>query len=448
MNRPQPLSRLHLAHALIDGEVLANVAVDVDASGRISAVSAGESRDTADAALDGLALPGFANTHSHAFHRLLRGRGDAEAGDFWAWRELMYRTAGRLNPDLYYLVARAFFAELLEAGYTVVGEFHYLHRRPDGGAYAPQGAMAEALADAAEGAGIRLTLLDTAYLRGGLDEVGNPVAGSKAQRPFLDTPGEWIARHAQLDAIAGPLVRRGAAIHSLRAVDPGDLPALLAAMDPDEPLHAHVSEQPAENAQVRAAYGLSPVEVLAERGVLSPRFTAVHATHLTDVDIGLLAETNSMVCMCPSTERDLGDGIGRARQLVEAGVGIAIGSDQHVVVDPFDECRQLEGHERLATGRRSLFEPRQLLAAGTSAGYRSLGWEGGVIAPGSLADLVVIDESSARTLGTEPATSWLSATAADVRHTVVGGAVVVRDGAHVAGAARDVLRTALEEVWK
>jgi formiminoglutamate deiminase len=260
-------------------------------------------------------------------------------------------------------------------------------------------------------------------------------------------PHEWVERHEQLGAVAGPLVRRGAALHSLRAVDPGDLPALLAGMDPDEPLHAHVSEQPAENSQVRAAYGASPVEVLAAAGVLSPRFTAVHATHLTSADIGLLAESGSMVCLCPSTERDLGDGIGPARRLADAGVVLAIGSDQHVVVDPFDECRQLEGHERLASGRRSLFEPEHLLAAGTSGGYRSLGWEGGTIAPGALADLVVIDHSSARTVGTDPAVSWLSATAADVRHTVVGGKVVVRDGAHVAGPARDALRAAIEEVW-
>jgi len=185
--------------------------------------------------------------------------------------------------------------------------------------------MAEALADAARGAGIRLTLLHTAYLRGGLDEHGRPLAGSDAQRPFVDPLREWLDRHDELAAIAGPLVRRGAALHSLRAVDPGDLPALLAAIDPQEPLHAHVSEQPAENAQVHAAYGESPVEVLARAGALSPRFTAVHATHLSTTDIDLLAAANSMVCMCPSTERDLGDGIGPARQLADAGVGLSIG---------------------------------------------------------------------------------------------------------------------------
>jgi formiminoglutamate deiminase len=359
----------------------------------------------------------------------------------------MYRAAGRLDPDRYHSLARALFAELLEAGYTAVGEFHYLHRRPDGAAYAPHGAMAQALAEAARSVGIRLTLLHTAYLRGGLDEHGNPLPGSDAQRPFLDTAREWRDRHEELAAIAGPLVRRGAALHSLRAVDPADLPVLLEATDPDEPLHAHVSEQPAENAQVGEAYGASPVEVLARSGVLSPRFTAVHATHLSPDDVRLLAESDSMVCMCPSTERDLGDGIGPARELADAGVGLAVGSDQHVLVDPFDECRQLEGHERLATGRRSRFDPEELLAAGTLGGYRSLGWQGGEIAVGALADLVVVDPASARTVGTDLARSWLSATAADVRHTVVGGTVVVRDGAHTAGPARDALRAAIEEVW-
>ncbi|MCR6712595.1 MAG: amidohydrolase family protein [Demequina sp.] len=260
------MTRLHLENALVDGKVLADVAVDVDADGRITAVSPGTARTADHVALDGLALPGFANAHSHAFHRLLRGRTDADGDDFWAWRDLMYRAAGRLDPDRYHSLARALFAELLEAGYTAVGEFHYLHRRPDGAAYAPHGAMAQALADAARGVGIRLTLLHTAYLRGGLDEHGNPLTGSDAQRPFLDTAREWRDRHEELAAITGPLVRRGAALHSLRAVDPADLPALLEAADSDEPLHAHVSEQPAENAQVGAAYGASPVEVLARAG--------------------------------------------------------------------------------------------------------------------------------------------------------------------------------------
>jgi cytosine/adenosine deaminase-related metal-dependent hydrolase len=224
-------------------------------------------------------------------------------------------------------------------------------------------------------------------------------------------------------------VRRGAALHSVRAVDPDDI-AQVAAATGAEPLHAHVSEQPAENAQSRAAFGRSPVAVFRDAGALGPRFTAVHATHLADQDIADLR--GSTACFCPTTERDLADGIGPARALADAGVALAIGSDQHVVVDPFDELRALEGHERLLSGRRGAFAPAQLLRIGTEQGYHSLGWRGG-LAVGSVCDLVSVRTDSPRTAGAALDQLWLAASAADVTDVIVAGRHVVDAGRHPLG---------------
>jgi len=420
-----------LEHAAIDGAIRAGVRVEEE-GGVITAVVDGPVQP-GDTSLLGLTLPGIANGHSHAFHRALRGRTHAHGGDFWAWREQMYAAASRLDPDSYYSLARAFYAELLLAGYTAVGEFHYLHRDPTT-------VMADAVVTAARDAGIRLTLLDTLYRHGGRDAAGAAVPPSDEQRPFLSTVDEWLARHEKL-TLTGTS-RRGTALHSLRAVDPDDVTWVVEATG-DEPLHAHVSEQPAENAQIEAAFGRSPVAVLRDAGALGPRFTAVHATHLTDPDITDLA--GSFVCICPTTERDLGDGIGPARALRDAGARITIGGDQHVVVDPFDELRALEGHERLATGRRGIFSPAQLLAAATTDGYRSLGWHGG-LAVGAECDLVTIRTDSTRTAGALLDQLWLAASATDVTDVVVGGRQVVSSGVHPLGDVGAALVDAIEEV--
>ena len=389
------------------------------ADGVITAVAPGQPWP-GDIVLRGLTLPGFANAHSHAFHRVLRGRTHADGGDFWSWRQRMYAAADALDPQRYHALATACYAELLLAGYTTVGEFHYVHR--DGTTV-----MADALVQAAADAGIRLTLLDTLYRHGGRDAAGAPIPLTGAQRRFGLDADTWLARHGTLPD--GPLVRRGAALHSVRAVDPGDA-ARIAAATGDEPLHAHVSEQPAENAQSLAAFGRTPTAVLRDAGALGPRFTAVHATHLTVDDIRDLA--GGFVCCCPTTERDLADGIGPARSLADAGVTLAIGSDQHAVVDPFDELRALEGHERVATGRRGAFAPAELLAAGTVDGYRSLGWRGG-IEVGAVCDLVTVRSASPRTAGAALDQLWLAASAADVTDAVVGGRRIVADGAHPLG---------------
>ena len=416
------MSAFQLQHAIVDGSVLAGVRVE-HANGIITAIAEAPALP-GDVELSGLTLPGIANAHSHAFHRALRGRTHAHGGDFWSWRQAMYAVAEALDPERYHALASAFYAELLLAGYTAVGEFHYVHGT-DGTTV-----MADALVQAAADAGIRLTLLDTLYRHGGRDDAGRPIPLSGAQLRFGDGDVDgWLARHALLPDTS--IARRGAALHSIRAVDPEDI-ARVAAATGTEPLHAHVSEQPAENVQSLAAFGRTPVAVFAEAGALGPRFTAVHATHLRVGDVELLGDSGSTVCFCPTTERDLADGIGPARALADARARLAIGSDQHAVVDPFDELRALEGHERLVTGSRGAFTPAELLNAATVDGYRSLGWPGG-LQVGAMCDLVTVRTSTPRTAGARIDQLWLAASAADVSDVVVGGRRVVTDGAHPFG---------------
>jgi formiminoglutamate deiminase len=392
--------------------------------GVITAVLPGAVRSDGDLALTGLVLPGLANGHSHAFHRALRGRTHANGGTFWTWREEMYRVANTLDPESYRELATAVFAEMVLAGYTLVGEFHYLHNRPDGSRYENATAMEDAVVEAASAAGIRLTLLDTLYLAGG---AGHPL--EPAQRRFSDdTVAGWVERR---DAVRfGSLARGGAAIHSVRAVPP-ELFGAIRDVTRGLSLHAHVSEQRAENEDARAAFGATPTAVFAEAGLLDASFTAVHGTHLADADIQLLG--GSTVCFCPTTERDLADGIGPAGALVNAGARLSLGSDQNAVIDPFEEIRGLEMDERLATGERGRFAPGQLLTAASANGYASLGWDGGRIEVGALCDLVAIDLGSPRTAGVSPDQAWLAATSADVMTVVVGGAVRVSEGRHVLG---------------
>ena len=411
----------------VDGSVLVGVT-----SAATTAAVAGRVDDGDVVRLPGLTLPGLANAHSHAFHRALRGRTQAGSGSFWTWREQMYALAGSLTPDSYFELARAVYGEMVLAGVTGVGEFHYLHHGPDGTPYADANAMGAALAAAAGEAGLRITLLDTCYLQGGV------TAGLKgAQVRFGDGDAlSWATRASELDALVGQRVRVGAAIHSVRAVDPASMQIVAAwAAGRNAPLHAHVSEQPAENDQCHEAYGCSPTALLARHGVLSERFTAVHATHLSAADVALLGGHGCTTCFCPTTERDLADGIGPARALRDAGARLSLGSDSHAVVDLFEEARAVELDERLATNVRGGHDSVSLLRAATAAGHASLGWpEAGRLAVGAPADFVTVGLGSVRLAGTGPTTALdavvFAATAADVRQVVVGGEIVVADGRH------------------
>jgi formiminoglutamate deiminase len=382
-------------------------------------------------ALPGYTLPGLANAHSHAFQRAFRGKTEVGRGTFWTWREEMYAAAARLDPDLYFALARATFGEMALAGVTSVGEFHYVHHAPDGSPYEDSNAMGAAVIAAAREAGIRITLLDTCYLHGGIG-----VELTAGQRRFSDGTAErWAERVEALEG--GPTVRIGAAIHSVRAVAPEEATVVADwAREREVPLHAHVSEQPDENAASIAAYGRTPTEVLAEAGALGERFTAVHVTHPSERDRELLGAAGATACFCPTTERNLADGIGPAAALRAAGARLAVGSDSQAVIDLFEEARAIELDERLAKLERGNQDAAALLAAATADGQRAIGWpEAGAIERGRLADFVNLSAASARLAGVTPETAAPSivfaATAADVTDVIVGGEFVVRDGAHV-----------------
>jgi len=381
--------------------------------------------------LPGYTLPGLANAHSHAFQRAFRGKAESGRGTFWTWRERMYEAAARLDPDSYLALARATFGEMALAGVTSVGEFHYVHHAPDGTPYEDPNAMGSAVIAAAREAGIRITLLDTCYLHGGVGE-----EPSESQRRFSDgTVERWVERVDALEA--GPTVRVGAAIHSVRAVAPDEAASVAAwANERGAPLHAHVSEQPAENVACQTAYGRTPTELLAQTGALSERFTAIHVTHPTDRDRELLGEAAATCCFCPTTERNLADGIGPAAALRAAGARLAVGSDSQAVIDLFEEVRAIELDERLARLERGNQDAATLLDAATSDGQRAIGWpEAGAIERGRLADFVNVSGDGVRLAGITPETAAASlvfaATASDVTNVIVGGEFVVRDGKHV-----------------
>ena len=390
--------------------------------------------------LPGLTLPGLANAHSHAFHRALRG--SAIGDTFWTWRDRMYAVAERLDPDRYFALARAVYAEMALAGITCVGEFHYLHHGPGGLRYSDPNEIGRLLIAAAAAAGLRITLLDTCYLAGGFEPggVARPLTG--VQLRFGDgSAAAWAERVGAFgyDALGmlGGHARIGAAIHSVRAVPPDQVPEIMAwSHGHGAPVHAHLSEQPLENAECRAAFGATPAEVLYEAGALGPRSTMVHATHLTTRDIDLLGGSQTAVCMCPVTEADLADGVGPAPALAAAGCPLALGSDGHSVIDLMEEARWMELSQRLVTRRRGHFSAEALAAAATVSGHACLGWpDAGEIVAGAYADLVTVSLDGPRLSGAiagDPlAAVFAAGTAADIRHVVASGVDIVGDGRHL-----------------
>ncbi|MEV0124235.1 formimidoylglutamate deiminase [Streptomyces sp. NPDC050703] len=424
-----------LEHAWLGTHVEPGVAVDV-ADGRITAVRADTGAPPPGVTvLRGLTLPGLANAHSHAFHRALRGTVQVGSGTFWTWREVMYGVADRLTPETYHALARAVYAEMALAGVTAVGEFHYLHHAPGGTPYADPNAMGEALIQAAADAGVRITLLDTAYVASGLLSAERGKAPDRHQLRFSDgTAQAWAERVSALKD--RDHARIGAAVHSVRAVPAAQLATVARwAADRGAPLHVHLSEQKAENEACLAVHGCTPTQLLADHGVLGPRTTGVHNTHLTPEDIGLLGGSTTGTCMCPTTERDLADGIGPALALQREGSPLSLGSDSHAVIDLLEEARAMELNERLRSHTRGHWTAAALLRAATADGHAALGWpDAGAIEPGARADLTTIALDSVRTAGPVPRlaaeTAVFAATAADVRHVVTGGRQIVRDGVH------------------
>ena len=453
------MTAYHLEHAWLGPAASGNgTATDVlvrVVDGRFTAVQPGTREPPPDAVhLPGLTLPGLADCHRHAFHRARRGRTQrptpAGPGTFWGWREQMYAVAARLDPASYRDLATAVFRELVAAGYTSVGEFHYLHHRSDGSPHPDsQGgpnAMGLALLDAARSAGLRLALLDTCYLAAG---IGRPA--ERVQRRFSDGDvREWQRRADELLGAADGDTVVGAAIHSVRAVPLEAMRVVADWADRFEvPLHVHLSEQVAENEECLDAYGRTPTEVLDEAGALTDRSTVVHATHLTESDVERIGRAAAYACFCATTERDLGDGTGPSRALAAAGARLTVGSDSHAVVDPFEELRAVELDERLVRRSRGHWSATELLTAGTVDGHASLGFpDAGRIAVGQRADLVTLDLRSPRTAGCGPTpeTAVFAASAADVVHVVAGGRVVSRGTAEERRSVGEALDAAVREV--
>ncbi len=439
---------------LIDGQLVPGVVVRVARDGRIVSVEEAAHRTPAEGDLPvqrlrGKALlPGFVNAHSHAFQRLLRGRTEYRAhgrdgDDFWSWREAMYRASERLDPDDMEAVCRFTYLEMKLAGFTHVAEFHYLHHAPRGARYADPIEMSRRVLAAADFAGIGITLLRVAYQRGGADQPPSP-----EQLRFVDPdPDAYFAALEATEAACADdgtrPVSAGIAAHSVRALD-GDYLRALAAGARVRVVHAHASEQPKEIEQCLAETGRRPIEHLADCGLLTERFSAVHATHLGDGEAQLLGDAGATAVICPTTERNLGDGLPNLPDLVKAGVSLAVGTDSHARIDPFAELRQLEDGERLRTGRRNVLAPAAgehvapaVFAAAAAGGARAAGLQAGAIAAGLRADLIAVDlddPSLGGLVGTKNAETAILAALALGGHTRlisdvwVGGRHEVRGG--------------------
>lgn len=427
-----------------EGELRDDLALGVAADGRVSEVRPAQELPQA-ARLTGRALlPGMVNAHSHAFQRLLRGRtehltpGHAQ-DDFWSWRELMYRAAVALDPEGVYVASRQAFLEMALAGVTTVGEFHYLHHQPDGTPYADREELAHQVIRAARDVGLRIRLLRVGYARSGYNALPNP-----RQQRFIDPDVDAFLRSVEAleeEYAADPFVSVAPAPHSVRAVPRAWLEAM---RERKEPLHMHVAEQPAEVASCRAEYGRTPVELLDEVGLLREGFTAVHAIHLQPSDVERLGKAKVHVCACPSTERNLGDGIVAADELLGVGARVCFGSDSQVTIDLLEESRQLEGHLRLLRLRRAVLDPgggapdglaRRLFHMATVEGARSLGVEAGELKVGSPADYFTVDLNHPSLVGatkeTLLATLVVGGARSAIREVVVSGKTLVSEGLHL-----------------
>ena len=386
-----------------------------------------------------LTLPGIPNLHSHAFQRAMAGLAEHRThpqDSFWTWRELMYRFAARMDPDSTHAVASQLYAEMLEAGYTTVCEFHYLHHQPDGRPYADPAAMSRALVAAARDTGIRLTLLPVLYMSGGF--AGEPL--SPRQQRFAHDVDGFLRLLDGLRPLQDDTLRIGCAFHSLRAVPEQAMQKVLQALPADAPVHLHIAEQVPEVEASLAVRGERPVQWLLRRFPVDARWTLVHATHLDADEVGGIAASGATVAICPTTEANLGDGVFPLRDYLDAGGRWGIGSDSHVSVSPVEELRWLEYGQRLASLRRNVAarvdEPRvgRALLAGVAASAASA--TGFADTSGDGLELDAEAPQLAGASAGDLAERWLFAGNRPlVRQVRVAGEVRVRGGRHVGGEA-------------
>ena len=395
-------------------------------------------------------LPGMVNAHSHAFQRVLRGRTEYRSGDrdsFWTWRELMYSVATRLTPEDVYDASRMAFLEMALSGITGVGEFHYLHQSPDGTPYDDPNLLAKEVIRAAGDVGLRIALLRVAYARSGFNVEANP----KQARFIESDPHTYLKNleHLQESAGVSQTAWVGSAPHSARAVPLDYLREVIGfANDRSLKVHMHVAEQPAEVSACVEEYGRTPVALLESEGLLSDRFTAVHAIHVTPKAIPSFAKTGALVCACPTTERNLGDGVVPADEYLKHGVAICLGTDSHAQIDLFEDARELEYHLRLQKLERAVLDRQsqvsslksqglaaRLFDCATINGARSIGATSGSLEAGKPADFFTIDLNDPAIAGSSEndllASIVFSASRAAVREVVVSGKPIVSEGQHL-----------------
>jgi len=346
-----------------------------------------------------LRLPGLPNIHCHAFQRAMAGLAERQsnpADSFWTWREMMYRFASRIDPDTQYAIAAQLYVEMLEAGYTRVCEFHYLHHQPDGQPYAEPAAMSQAVIAAARDTGIGLTLLPVLYMSGGFD--GRPL--SERQRRFGHGVEDFLTLVESLRREESQTLRIGIALHSLRAVPPEAMAQVLNAVDATMPVHIHIAEQTAEVDECMALRGARPVEWLLANADVDERWTLVHATHVSLSEVAGMANAKAVVAICPTTEANLGDGLFPLRGFIAAGGRFGIGSDSNVSVSPVEELRWLEYGQRLVLRERNIAATPEHASSGESLYRRAV--QGGVQSCAqstAQGDRIVLDESAALLVG-------------------------------------------------
>ncbi|SLN15158.1 formimidoylglutamate deiminase [Oceanibacterium hippocampi] len=431
--------------ALLDGGWARDVRLEVSADGHFSDVRSGAAPDGAEH-LRGPVVPGIPNCHSHAFQWAMAGLAEYRArpdDSFWSWRQMMYGFVAALGPEDLEAIATLLYIRMLKAGYTAVAEFHYLHRAPDGSRYADPAEMAQRIAAAAARAGIGLTLLPVLYLRAGAD--GGPLEARQVRfRCDGELAMEIIA--ATGDSLKANAGRAGMAPHSLRALPPAalrDALAMLDAFDAAAPRHIHVAEQPAEVEEIQRHLGRRPVAWLLDNHDIDARWCLVHATHMDGDETDGLARSGAIAGLCPTTEANLGDGLFRAVDFMAAGGRMAIGSDSHVGLSPFEELRLLEYGQRLVHGRRNLLMGaadgtgsvgRWMFGEAAANGALATGRPVGRIGPGARADLLVLDAEQPALLGRTGDglldAAIFAASAPPVRDVLVGGRWRVRDGVH------------------
>lgn len=432
----------------VDGRFLPERVIVCDDAGNIEQIAEGDSFPNAVRMNNRALLPGMVNAHSHAFQRVIRGRTEHRSQNttdsFWIWREQMYAAANRLEPEDIYNVSRMAFLEMALTGITAVGEFHYIHHARVGSTYSDPNLLAREVIRAAQDVGIRIALLRVAYARAGFETEANPL-----QARFIEESAQTYLKHLE-QLLGAPELKNdmawiGVAPHSVRAVPLDYLKTIVTfANESALPVHMHVAEQPAEVKACIEEYGRSPVALLETEGLLSKRFTAVHAIHVTPKAIGAIARAGAFVCACPTTERNLGDGVVPADAYFDAGVRISLGSDSQIQIDLLEDARQLEYHLRLQQTARNVLAPQddsrssalaqRLFNCATINGAASLGFNAGKIETGSPADFFTVDLDDPSIAGSSPenllANIVFSLSRTAVRDVVVAGKQIVENGRH------------------